>query len=163
MDRQALWWLCLVAGLGACASAKPTLYDEPAIQAVQMWTVGFAYESAPAEEPAFTEAGAEALAMSDLRRARDGKLRDEIAVSLKDHYKIDASQALRQGAGQILLQPVSGIYGFASVSVDILLPSGKTAGSLKVKNGDNRATSKNDRDFAEYTANAIAAAMRGEK
>jgi hypothetical protein len=163
MDRQALCWLCLIVGLGACASSKPTMYDEPAIQSVKTWTVGYAYESGSGEEPSLTEAGAEALVMTDLRRARDWKLRDDIAISLRDHNNIDASQAPRQGAGQILLQTTSGILGFASVDVEIILPSGKTAGRIHVENGDREATFRNDHDFAEYAANAIAVAMRGER
>ena len=101
--------------------------------------------------------------MTEIRRGRDWKLRDDITASLRDHYKIDASQAPRQGAGQILLEPASGVRGFTAVRVDFALPDGKAAGSLRVSNGDSAATFKNDRDFAEYAASTIAAAVRGEK
>ena len=163
MDRQTLLWLCLALGLGGCASTKPTLYDVPAIQSVNKWTVGFAYESGRTEEIAHTEAGAEALDMAELRRGRDSKLRDEIATALRDHHKMDVSQTKRQGAGEILLQTTPGTLGFASVNVEIILPSGKTAGSIQIKNGNRLATFKSDSEFAEYAANAIASAMRDEK
>ena len=163
MDRQTLLWLCIALGVGACASTKPTLYDVPAIQSVKTWTVGFMYESGRAEETAPTEAGAEALVMRELRRGRDRKLRDEIAIALRDHYEIDVSQTQRPGAGEILLQTAPGSLGFASVDVEIILPSGKTAGSIQIKNGNRQATFKKDNEFAEYAANAIAAALRDEK
>jgi hypothetical protein len=163
MDRQSLLWLCLALGLGACASTKPTLYDVPAIQSVTKWTVGLPYESGRTEGIAHTEAGAEVLDMAELRRGRDSKLRDEIATALKEHHKIDVSQMKRQGAGEILLQITPGTLGFASVNVEFILPSGKTAGRIQIKNGTRLATFKSDSEFAEYAANAIAAAMREEK
>ncbi len=163
MGRQTLLWLCVALGLGGCASTKPTLYDVPAIRSVNKWTVGFAYESGGTEEIAHTEVGAEALVVAELRRGRDSKLRDEIATALRDHHKMDVSQTKRQGAGEILLTTTPGTLGFASVNVEIILPSGKTAGSIQIKNGNRLATFKSDSDFAEYAANAIAAAMRDEK
>src|SRR5271170_3398215 len=163
MDRKTLLWLCLALGLGGCASTKSTLYDAPAIQSVKTWTVGFAYESGGTGEIAHTEASAEALVMAELRRGRDSKLRDEIAIALRDHHKMDVSQTKRQGAGEILLRITPGARGFASVNVEIILPSGKTAGSIQIKNGNRSVTFKNDSEFAEYAANAIAAAMRDEK
>src|SRR5580704_16132832 len=112
MDRQTLLWLCLALGLGACASSKSTLYDVPAIQSVDKWTIGFTYESRRTEEIAHTEAGAEALDMAELRRGSDSKFRDEIATALRDHHKIDVSQTKREGAGEILLQTSPGTHGF---------------------------------------------------
>jgi hypothetical protein len=163
MDRQTLLWLCLALGLGACASSKSTLYDVPAIQSVDKWTIGFTYESRRTEEIAHTEAGAEALDMAELRRGSDSKFRDEIATALRDHHKIDVSQTKREGAGEILLQTSPGTHGFASVNVEIVLPSGNTAGSIQIKNGNRLATFKSQSEFAEYAANAIATAMRDKK
>jgi len=139
------------------------LHDVAAIQSVKQWTIGFAYEAGRTEEIAHTEAGAEALDLTELRRGRDSILRDEIATALRDHHKIDVSQTKRQGAGEILLQTAPGTLGFASVNVAIILPSGETAGSILVNNGNRLATFKVDSEFAEYVANAIAAAMRDEK
>ena len=95
---------------------------------------------------------------------RDLKLRDDIAFSLKDEYKLDASRAKRAGSGSILLLPVSfSSGGFQSLDVEIQLPDGTTAGRIQIKNGDRNATFKNDTDFAEYATTAIAVAMRGGK
>ena len=164
MNRRTLLSLPLGLLLVACASTKPTLYDISAINAVKLWTVDFTYEAGRTERAASAEKGAEIKVVTEGHPRRDLKLRDDIAFSLKDEYKLDASRAKRAGSGSILLLPVSfSSGGFQSLDVEIQLPDGTTAGRIQIKNGDRNATFKNDTDFAEYATTAIAVAMRGGK
>ena len=157
--------MCLPLGLilVGCASSKPTLYDLGAISAVKLWTVDFTYETGRTERTASSEKGAEVKMVTEGIPRRDLKLRDDIAFSLKDQYKLDTSRTKRAGAGSILLLPVNDSWGFASLDVEILLPDGTTAGRIQIQNGDRPATFKKDADFAEYATKSIAAAIRGGK
>ena len=164
MNRRTLLSLSLSLAFVACASTKPTIYDSSAINTVKLWTVDFTYDTGRTEQATSVEKGAETKIVTEGRPRRDLKLRDDIAFSLKDEYKLDASRARRSGSGSILLLPVNfGSGGYASLDVEIQLPNGTTAGRIQIKNGDRNGTFKNDADFSEYAANAIAMAMRGGK
>jgi len=164
MNRRTLLLFCFTAALAACASTKRTLYDTSAIQSVKMWTVDFLYEPGRTEQTLSREKGAETRVITEGRPRRDLKLRDDIAFALKDQHKIDASRTKRQGAGEIRLLPVDFRFGgFASLDVEISLPSGEVVGRVQIKNGDRNATFKDDDDFAEYAVNAIVGALRTGK
>ena len=129
-----------------------------------MWTVDFLYEPGRTEQTLSREKGAETRVITEGRPRRDLKLRDDIAFALKDQHKIDASRTKRQGAGEIRLLPVDFRFGgFASLDVEISLPSGEVVGRVQIKNGDRNATFKDDDDFAEYAVNAIVGALRTGK
>jgi hypothetical protein len=164
MQCKALFTLILAVGLTACASTKPTLYDSAALQSVRSWTVDFTYEAGRTEEAISQEKGAETRVVREGRPRRELKLRDDLVFLLKDQHKFDVARTRRPGAGEIHLLPIDfGSGGFKSVDVELVLPNGETAGRVQVKNGDRKATFKEDDDFTEYVANAIAGALRGGK
>lgn len=157
-------WMILCLVLTACASAKPTVYDQSAIKSIRQWTVAFAYEPGRTEEAMSQEKGAETRIIREGRPRRELKLRDDLTYLLKDQYKIDAARASRPGAGTIRLLPVDFSFGgFKSVDVEIVLPNGETVGRVQVKNGDRNATFKGDDSFTEYVAAAIAETIVGPK
>lgn len=155
-------FLCLV--LAACASAKPTVYDQTALRTLQSWTVEFSYEPGRTEETSSQATGLETRIVREGRPRRELKLRDDLTFVLKDQYKIDAARTHRPGAGSIRLLPVNfASGGFKSVDVEFVLPNGETAARVQVKNGDRNATFKDDDNFTEYLAAAIAEAVKGVK
>jgi len=150
--------------LAACASVKTTLYDQDATRSVKAWTVEFIYESGRTEQAFSREKGAETRVIIDGQRRRDLKLRDDLAYLLKDVHKINASRTKRDGAGAIRILPMDfSSGGFRSLDVEIVLPNGEIGGRLQIKNGDRNATFKDDDDFTEYAAEAIAKAISGGK
>jgi hypothetical protein len=157
MQCKNLFTLILAVGLTACASTKPTLYDSAALQSVRSWTVDFTYEAGRTEEAVSQEKGAETRVVREGRPRRELKLRDDLVFLLKDQHKFDVAR-------EIHLLPVDfGFGGFKSVDVELVLPNGETAGRVQIKNGDRNATFKDDDDFTEYVANAIAGAITGGK
>lgn len=153
--------LALPALLGGCASVNKTLYKPDQLRGIQAWAVVFAYEPGRLEtrREASGEAGVKVVAEG--RDPRDLQLRDDIMFRLQDKHGLTVTKDADGPVGQIRIHPVhfySG--GFKSLDVTLSSPSGDTLARIRVKNGDRNATFKEDDEFADYAADAIAAAIR---
>lgn len=153
--------LCILALLAGCATSKPTVYNLSAIRAVHTWNVDFIYESGRTEDALSKEKGSEFRVIREGRPKRELKLRDDIAYLLKDKYRLSVTRTAVQESGSIRLLAVDFLYGgFRSADVELVLPNGEIAARITVRNGDRNATTKDDDEFAEYIAEAIADVLR---
>jgi hypothetical protein len=148
---------CLL--IGACASAKSTVYDKAALSAPATWRVDFAYEPGEVEERQ-SEGRREVRITTEGRSARDLQLRDDILYHLQDKHGIRVTKKADPSLSAILIHPVTASWGYRSVDVVLQSVTGARIARVRVRNGDRNATIKEDDDFAEYAADAIAKLMR---
>lgn len=149
--------LCATVALVGCASARPTVYNAAGLRTVPTWVIGFSYQPGAIEERERSTGEREVRVTTEGRSASDLQLRDDLFFRLQDRHGIRVIKERASGSGEILLHAVhfrSG--GFKSVDVVVNDPTGETLARVRVKNGDRNATFKEDDEFAEYVADAIA-------
>lgn len=156
--------LALPALLGGCASVNTTLYEPDQIRVIQVWAVVFAYEPGRVETRKEASGEAEVKVVTEWRNQRNLQLRDDIMFRLQDKYGLTVTKDGDGPVGQVRIHPVHFFLGgFKSLDVRLSSPSGDTLARIRVKNGDHDLTFKEDDKFAEYAADAIAAAIRDAK
>lgn len=141
----------------SCASVKPTVYEPQKIKEIKNWKLDFKYEPGEVERKIEDDGSKEIKVTTGGRTPRDLQLKDDIGFFLKDNHTINLDKSNSSADGSILINPVhfySG--GFKSVDVNIEDKNGLALARIRVQNGDRNATFKDDYDFAEYVANAIA-------
>jgi len=144
-------------------STKPTLYDATAIKSVQIWNIGFLYEAGFIEEGISKEKGASTRLVKEGQPPIANKLRDDIYFELKNQ-KFDVDRTRRDNAGEIRLFPIQSVYGgFRSVDVEFVLPNGKDAGRIQIKNEKSKPTSDDIEDFTESVVQVIADILNKEE
>jgi hypothetical protein len=157
--------LLFSVGLTACGgiSTKPALYDATAIKSVQIWKIGFLYEAGFIEEGVSKEKGESARVVKEGQSTIANKLRDDIVFELKNQ-KFDVDRTWRDNSGEIRLFPIqSGYGGFRSVDVEFVLPNGKVAGRIQIKNEESKPTSDDIDDFTESVVKVIADTLNKEE
>jgi len=147
--------------LSGCASVNTKMYDPARLSAVDTWILEFAYESGSVEQLQKSSGDSEFKVVSKGHLPRDLQLRDDLYYTLKDEYAIPVIKDTSAESGRIQIHSIhfySG--GFKLLTVTLVDSRGKTLARLKIENGDNNATFKDDDDFASYAAKAIADAIR---
>jgi len=162
MQRSSFFLLIgMTALLSACASVNSKIYSETEILQISSWVVDFAYESGSVETIKKTTSDGELKVVRSGQLHSDLELRDDLFFMLKDDYSIPITKQPIETSGKILIHPIhfrSG--GFKSLTVTLVNNKGDVLARLKIKNGDRKATYKDEEDFSEYSANAIAQAIK---
>lgn len=147
----------LIISFGCGASVKPTVYESQKIKEIKMWKIDFKYEPGEIERKIENDVNKEVKITTGGRTSRDLQLKDDINYFLKDNYEINLDKTGNLAEGKILLNPVYSYSGhFKSVDVSFEDNNGSTLARVRVQNGDRNLTIKDDYDFAEYVADAIA-------
>jgi len=147
--------------ISACASVNSKVYSSGEISKISDWLLEFSYESGSVETTKNTTGDGEIKVIRSGQFPSDLQLRDDLFYMLKDDYSIPMTKETTASTGKILIHPIhfrrSG--KFKSLAVTLNNSNGETLARLKIKNGDRKATSKDDEEFAEYAADAIAQAI----
>lgn len=143
-----------------CASVKPTVYEPQKIKQISWWTIEFKYEPGEVERKSDNEGSQEIKITTGGRTSTDLQLRDDISYFLNDNFGINIDKSGETAQGKILINPVRVYWGFKSVDVSIEDMNGLSLARIRVQNGDRNATIKDDYDFAEYAAEAIAEILK---
>ncbi len=147
----------LIISFGCGASVKPTVYEAQKIKGIKMWKMDFKYEPGEIERKIENDVNKEVKITTGGRISRDLQLKDDINYFLKDNYEVNLDKTGNLAEGKILLNPVYSYSGhFKSVDVSFEDNNGLTLARVRVQNGDKNLTIKDDYDFAEYVADAIA-------
>ena len=144
-----------------CASVKPTVYEPQKIKEIKNWKLDFKYEPGEVERKIEDDGSKEVKVTTGGRTSRDLRLKDDIGSFLTDNHNINLDKSNNHSDGSILINPVhfySG--GFKSVDVNIEDKNGLALARIRVQNGDRNVTFKDDYDFAEYVADAIAEILK---
>jgi len=159
--------LLTVSLVGACASTKPRVYDPAALRGGNTFAVSLAYEVGE-EETRVSNSGTEQRIIRQGNSSRDLAFRDAIAFALRDEgFRISSDAAA--AALQMELHPTvrvadcgltCGVYDAVAVVLRRTSAPEEPVARIEVSNGVRRHA-KNDRDFAEYTAEAIIKLLRG--
>lgn len=143
-----------------CASVKPTVYEPQKIKEIKNWKLDFKYEPGEVERKIEDDGSKEVKVTTGGRTSRDLQLKDDIGSFLKDNHNINLDNS-NLSDRSILINPVhfySG--GFKSVDVNIEDKNELALARIRVQNGDRVVTFKDDYDFAEYVADAIAEILK---
>ncbi|UCG92478.1 MAG: hypothetical protein JSV97_01850 [candidate division WOR-3 bacterium] len=156
-SKPNVWRFMIVLIIAGCATFKTTLYDQSKLKAVTSWHIDFSYETGEIEEKVTSEKEAEVKVITTGHSPRDLQLRDDIFFHLKDKYRIPVVKDVNVASGFISIHPVHFyLGGFKSLDVTFYDRENNLIARIRVKNGDRRATFKEDDEFAEYCADAIA-------
>jgi hypothetical protein len=144
-----------------CASIKPTIYEPKVLKTILVWSIDFSYEPGEIEQKVKDGGSNEIKITQSGRSGKDLQLKDDIYFFLKDKHGINAVKDVKDSQGIIKINPIE-FYngGFKSVDVVLSDQNGKMLGRIRIQNGDRKATFKDDYDFAEYAADAIADALK---
>lgn len=155
--------ICAVGLLfvSGCASVNTKVYDSARLSAVDSWVLEFAYEAGSVERLKKSTGDSELKVVSEGHTPRDLQLRDDIYFALKDEYSIPLVKTASANSGRIQMHPIH-FYGggFKLLTVTLIDPQGETLARMKIENGDRNATFKDDDDFANYAAKAVADAIK---
>ena len=148
-----LFYGCAVAGTG--------VNEENKLSAISEWTLLFASESGSTEQLQKSSSDSQVEVVNQEQSSRNLALRDDLFYALRDDYNIAMVKESTGKSGVIQINPVDFSYGiyFKSLSVELMNSDGETVGRLTVRNGGRNTTTKNDRSFTKYAANAIAGAL----
>lgn len=146
-----------------CATHNVTLYDQSKLNTVTVWHIDFSYEAGEIEQKVTSKGETEAKVVKTGHSPRDLQLRDDIFFHLKDKYHISVVKDVNSASGLIRIHPVHFYYGgFKSLDVTIYDQKNNLLARVRIKNGDRPATFKEDDEFAEYCADAIAKLIKGQ-
>jgi len=142
--------------IGCGATYKITIYDQFKLQRITSWYVEFTYEAGEIEQKISSAGEMEAKVTKTGELSSDLQLKDDIFFLLKDEYNISVVRDKNYAAGFIKIHPVHFYRGFKSLDVTIYDPENNLIARIKINNGTRNATFKDDDEFAEYCAKAIA-------
>lgn len=143
--------------ISGCATFKTTLYDQSKLKTITSWHIDFSYEAGEIEEKVISGRKSEVKVTKSGHLPQDLQLRDDIFFHLKDKYRIPVVKDVNSASGFIRIHPVHFYFGgFKSLDVTIYDRENNLVARIRVKNGDRPATFKEDDEFAEYCADAIA-------
>lgn len=148
--------ICLLFISFSCASVKPTVYEPQKIKEISSWEIDFKYEPGEIERKSDNEGSQEVKITTGGRTSVDLQLKDDISYFLNDNYGIIIDKTGSTAQGKILINLVRAYWGFKSVVVSVEDLNGLSLARIRVQNGNRNATIKDDYDFAEYAAEAIA-------
>ncbi|OIR23787.1 hypothetical protein [Bathymodiolus thermophilus thioautotrophic gill symbiont] len=147
-----------------CASINSKIYSKNEILQITSWEIDFAYESSSIEATKKAAGNDELKLVRSSQLATDLELRDDLYFMLKYEYLIPVTKTQTHDSGKIFLHPIHfSRGGFGSLTVNIVNSKGDTLGRLKIKNGDRKATYKDEEEFTKYAADAIVQAITNKK
>lgn len=149
--------LIIILMLSWCATYKITLYDQTKLARITKWYLEFTYEAVEIEQKISSGGETEAKVTKLGQFPRDLQLRDDILFHLRDKYHIPIAKDVNAAYGFIRIHPVH-FYagGFKSLDITLYDRENNLVARIKIKNGNRNATFKDDDEFAEYCAKAIA-------
>lgn len=156
--------VAIALAITSCASVRCTVFDEEALSEVALWHLGFAYLPGETEEAIESSAHVRDTATLEAFRSRDTQFRDHLFSALKDKHGVQLLVDPDEADGTVALYPIRFLdsWGQCFKSLDVILGArdGATLARIRVQNGEGSDTVKDDSEFAEYAAKAIAEAIR---
>lgn len=155
----------IALAITSCASVRCTVFDEDRLSEVVLWHLDFAYPPDETGKTIGSSGDVRGAATLEALRSRDTQFRDDLFSALKDKYRLQLIVDPDEAGGTVALHPTRFVgfrdQRFKSLDVVLRARDGATLARISVQNGDKSDTVKDDSEFAEYAAKAIAEAIRG--
>lgn len=138
-----------------CASHKISPHDSDRIRAIKSWHLCLTDEMAAFEKALDSEEKDNIKSKQTVLLKCDTKLRDGIALYLAKNYKISLVKEPSSMVGYIRTDAVCQWGYYVTLDTEIYDWEDNLLAKVEIKNGEDMLV-KNDEEFAEYCADAIA-------